>query len=102
MPIVWYNKSITNNIPTKGNKTMRVSELQPAAYPQSPSVELPRSDAYRLFTNDFNKNSFIEEYGDVEIVWNERYKHWEVPAFAESRAVYCEAKSKAVARWGSN
>ena len=74
-----------NNIPTKGNKTMRVSELQPAKYPQSPSVEQPNSDAYALFTNDFNKNSFIEAHGDVEIVWNERYKHWEVPAFAESR-----------------
>ena len=57
---------------------MRVSDLQPAAYPQSPSVELPNQDAHRLFTNDFNKNSFIEDYGDVEIVWNEQYKHWEV------------------------
>ena len=64
---------------------MRVSDLQPAAYPQSPSVELPNNDAHRLFTNDFNKQSFIENYGDVEIVWNERYKYWEVPAFAESR-----------------
>ena len=41
---------------------MRVSDLQPAAYPQSPSVELPNQDAHRLFTNDFNKNSFIEDY----------------------------------------
>jgi hypothetical protein len=34
---------------------MRVSDLQPAAYPQSPSVEKPNSDAHALFTNDFNK-----------------------------------------------
>ena len=80
---------------------MRVSELQPAAYPQSPSVELPNSDAYRLFTNDFNKNSFIEDYGDVEIVWNERYKHWEVPAFAESRKAYCDAKKRYCEQHGS-
>ena len=73
---------------------MRVSELQPAKYPQSPSVEQPNSDAYALFTNDFNKNSFIEAHGDVEIVWNERYKHWEVPAFAESRKAYCDAKKR--------
>ena len=66
---------------------MRVSELQPAAYPQSPSVEKPNSDAHALFTNDFNKNSFIEANGDVEIVWNERYKYWEVPAFAEGSIV---------------
>ena len=80
---------------------MRVSDLQPAAYPQSPSVELPNQDAHRLFTNDFNKQSFIEAHGDVEIVWNERYKHWEVPAFAESRATYGVAKQRACDTWGS-
>ena len=80
---------------------MRVSELQPAKYPQSPSVEQPNSDAYALFTNDFNKNSFIEAHGDVEIVWNERYKHWEVPAFAESRKAYCDAKRRYCEQYGS-
>tara|TARA_Y100000356_G_scaffold57775_1_gene46821 strand:- start:22 stop:282 length:261 start_codon:yes stop_codon:yes gene_type:complete len=81
-------------------ETMRVSDLQPAAYPQSPSVELPNQDAHRLFTNDFNKNSFIEDYGDVEIVWNEQYKHWEVPAFAEGREAYGIAKQRACETWG--
>ena len=79
---------------------MRVSDLQPAAYPQSPSVELPNQDAHRLFTNDFNKNSFIEDYGDVEIVWHEQYKHWEVPAFAEGREAYGIAKQRACETWG--
>jgi hypothetical protein len=81
---------------------MKVSDLTPAPYPQSPSVELPNQDAHRLFTNDFNAQDFIDDHGDVEIVWIEQYKYWEVPAFAESRAVYCEAKAKSVARWGSN
>ena len=67
---------------------MRVSDLQPAAYPQSPSVELLIRMQHRLFTNDFNKQSFIEAHGDVEIVWNERYSYWEVPAFAEGRATW--------------
>ena len=80
---------------------MRVSELQPAAYPQSPSVELPNQDAHRLFTDDYNKKSFIEAHGDVEIVWNERYSYWEVPAFAESRAAYCEAKHPFCDTYGS-
>ena len=79
---------------------MRVSDLQPAAYPQSPSVEKPNSDAYALFTNDFNKNSFIEANGDVEIVWNNQYKYWAVPAFAESRAAYGDAKQRACDTWG--
>lgn len=79
---------------------MRVSDLQPAKYPQSPSVENPNSDSHTLFTNDFNKNSFIEANGDVEIVWNERYKHWEVPAFAEGRAAYGKAKQRDCEIWG--
>jgi hypothetical protein len=79
---------------------MRVSDLTPAKYPQSPSVQNPNSDSYRLFTNDFNKNNFIEENGDVEIVWNERWKHWEVPAFAEGRAAYGKAKQRACEIWG--
>lgn len=81
---------------------MRVSELQPAAYPQSPSVENPNCDSHALFTNDFNKNSFIEDNGDVEIVWNAQYKYWAVPAFAESRAAYCEAKQRYCDTYGSN
>jgi hypothetical protein len=80
---------------------MRVSDLQPAAYPQSPSVENPNCDSHRLFTNDFNKNSFIEANGDVEIVWNERYNYWMVPSFAESREAYGVAKQRACDTWGS-
>jgi hypothetical protein len=79
---------------------MRVSDLRPAAYPKSPSVELPNSDAHRLFTNDFNKNSFIEAHGDVGIVWNNQYKYWEVPAFAKSRKAYGVAKQRACNTWG--
>ena len=63
---------------------MRVSELQPAAYPQSPSVELPNQDAHRLFTNDFN----------------EKYKFWAVPEFAEGRAEYCKVKQAYCDVWG--
>jgi len=80
---------------------MRVSELQPKRFPASPSVELPNSDAHRLFTNDFNKQSFIEAHGDVEVVWNERYNHWMVPSFAEGRKVYGEAKQRFCDQHGS-
>ena len=80
---------------------MRVSELQPKRFPASPSVELPNSDAHRLFTNDFNKQSFIEAHGDVEVVWNERYNHWMVPSFAEGRKVYCDAKQRYCEQHGS-
>jgi hypothetical protein len=81
---------------------MRVSELQPQRFPASPSVELPNSDAHRLFTNDFSKNSFIEANGDVEIVWNERYKFWAVPTFAEGRKEYGKLKQAHCDQFGSN
>ena len=77
---------------------MRVSELQVG---QGHIVERPNSDAYADFSNDYTKHSFIEGYGDVEIVWNERYKHWEVPAFAESRKAYCDAKKRYCEQHGS-
>ena len=85
----------------KGNN-MRVSDLQPAAYPQSPSVENPNCDSHALFTNDFNKDSFIEANGDVEIVFNEKYKFWAVPEFAEGRKIYGEAKQRYCDQYGSN
>jgi hypothetical protein len=81
---------------------MRVSNLQPARFPAAPSVENPNSDSYRMFTNDFNKASFIEANGDVEIVWNERYKFWSVPAFAEGRKEYGNLKQAYCDQFGSN
>jgi len=81
---------------------MKVSDLQPARFPASPSVELPNSDAHRLFTNDFNKQSFIEAHGDVEIIWNDRYSYWAVPAFKAKRDEYCKLKQAHCERWGSN
>ena len=81
---------------------MKISDLTPAPYPQSPSVENPNCDSHRLLTNDFNKTSFIEANGDVEIVWNERYKFWAVPAFAEGRKEYGKLKQAHCDQFGSN
>ena len=64
------------------------------------SVELPKNDAYRMIANERLAQDFIDDNGDVEIVWNERYKHWEVPAFAEGRAVNGKAKQRACETWG--
>jgi hypothetical protein len=88
-------------------KQMRISDLQFSNEMRENvwrghSVELPKNDAHRMIGNEQHAQDFIDDNGDVEIVWNEQYKHWQVPAFAESRAVYCEAKAKSVARWGSN
>ena len=64
------------------------------------SVELPKQDAHRMIGNEQHAQDFIADNGDVEIVWNERYSYWEVPAFAEGRRIYGEAKQRACATWG--
>ena len=65
------------------------------------SVELPENDAHRMIGNEQHAQDFIDDNGDVEIDWNERYKHWEVPAFAEGRKVYCDAKQRYCEQHGS-
>ena len=64
------------------------------------SVEIPKNDARRLIANEQHAQDFIDDNGDVEIIWNNQYKYWEVPTFAESRRIYGEAKQRACATWG--
>tara|TARA_B100002019_G_scaffold209176_1_gene181811 strand:+ start:1261 stop:1521 length:261 start_codon:yes stop_codon:yes gene_type:complete len=66
------------------------------------SVELPKNDAYRMIANERHAQDFIDDNGDVEIVWNSQYKYWAVPAFAESRKVYGDAKQRYCEQHGSN
>ena len=96
-----------NNIKVKSflEKTMRVSDLQFTNEMRENvwrghSVELPKQDAHRMIGNEQHAQDFIADNGDVEIVWNERYSYWEVPAFAEGRRIYGEAKQRACATWG--
>ena len=96
-----------NNIKVKSflEKTMRVSDLQFTNEMRENvwrghSVELPKQDAHRMIGNEQHAQDFIDDNGDVEIVWNEQYKYWEVPAFAEGRRIYGEAKQRACETWG--
>ena len=66
------------------------------------SVEMPKTDALRLVSNPKAAADFIAEFGDVEIVHNEKYGHYAVPAFAEGRAEYCKLKQAHCERYGSN
>ncbi len=66
------------------------------------SVEKPKEDAHRMIGNERHAQNFIDEFGDVEIVFNEKYKHWEVPAFAEGRAEYGKLKQAYCDQFGSN
>ena len=61
-----------------------------------------KTDAHRMIGNERHAQNFIDEFGDVEIVFNEKYKHWEVPAFAEGRAEYGKLKQAYCDQFGSN
>ena len=76
---------------------MKVSELKVG---KGYLVERPNSDAYAYFNNDYTKHSFIEGYGDVEIVQHND-SLWTVPEFKESRKAYSEYKAKVIAKWSN-
>ena len=64
-------------------------------------VEMPKTDAQRYVSSDKAATDFIAEFGDVEIVLNEKYGHYAVPAFKVERDEYCKLKQAHCERWGS-
>ena len=66
------------------------------------AIEMPKTDAQRYVSNPEAAAKFIEAFGDVEIVRNEYYKCWEVPAFAASREEYSKVKQAYCNQYGSN
>ena len=59
------------------------------------------SDAHRMVANERIAKGYIEQFGDVEIVFNAKYKYWEVPAFKAEIAEYSKLKQAHCERWGS-
>ena len=85
--------------------TMKVSNLEFTAEMSKSvwsghRVEMPNTDAQRYVSSDKAATDFIAEFGDVEIVLDEKYGHYAVSAFAESRKRYSDAKAIDCARWG--
>ena len=84
----------------QGN-TMRVSEITLGN--EETLVETP-TDANRIFAGpngEEHRLEFIAEHGDVAVVWDQKFKVWRVPVFAEQRERFSNAKAKDIARWGS-
>jgi len=84
---------------------MKISDLQFTAEMKQNtwlghSVEKPNDDAHRMVANERHAQEFVDSFGDVEIVWNERYKYWAVPEFADSRKRYSDIKQVHCDRYG--
>lgn len=63
------------------------------------------TDSLRHISREWDKEQFIAEFGDVEIILNPSYpwkgqKVYSVPSFAERRAAYSASKAKECAIWG--
>jgi len=87
--------------------TMKVSELKFTPEMRENvwighSVEKPKEDAHRMIGNERHAQSFIDEFGDVEIVFNAEYNYWEVPAFKAGRDEYGKLKQAYCDQHGSN
>jgi hypothetical protein len=90
----------------KGTTMTRISELEFTTEMRENvwvghSVQTP-SDAHRMIANERIAQGYIEEFGDVEIVFNAKYKHWEVPAFKAERDEYSKLKQAYCDQFGSN
>jgi len=86
--------------------TMKVSDLEFTAEMSTSTwaghgVEMPKTDAQRYVGSDKAASDFIAEFGDVEIVLDEKYGHYAVPAFKAGRDEYCKLKQAHCERWGS-
>jgi len=65
-------------------------------------VEMPKTDALRYVSSDKAATDFIAEFGDVEIVLNEKYGYYAVPAFKAERDEYSKLKQAYCDQFGSN
>ena len=59
------------------------------------------SDSLRMVANERHAQQYIDQFGDVEIVLDEKYNTWKVPVFAEQRKEYCDAKQRYCEQHGS-
>lgn len=44
--------------------------------------------------------AYIEEFGDVEVVYDSNYRWYRVPAFVQEREIYVKLKTQDCAIWG--
>jgi len=62
---------------------MKVSEIQVGPDAQ---IEKRNDDAFRVLYNEIQKEMYIEEFGNVDVVYDAKFNVYRVPSFAESIA----------------
>ncbi len=80
---------------------MRVSEIFMGDHSNTAQRVETRSDAITHIGNDFQLRSYIKEFGNVVVEFDESANLWRVPEFAPAIARYNAAKTLDCKRWGS-
>ena len=85
----------------KGTTMTRVSEINIADETKRIAVETT-TDATRLIYNEYHREQYIAEFGDVEVEYDEYYKKYTVSAHKVERDAYRALKVAHCAKYGSN
>ena len=61
------------------------------------------TDAHHVISNEYQRDSYIDQYGNVEIEYDEEYKIYRAlcPDMKEQRNRYLEAKLSYIRKYGS-
>jgi hypothetical protein len=76
---------------------MKVSELQLTG--EKILVDTNK-DSQRIIHNTNDLRMYIEDFGDLVIVFDPKHKRYNVPAFAKAQQIYNETASAHCAEWG--
>ena len=58
------------------------------------------TDAYHILSNQFQLDGYVEQFGNVEVVYDAEWKVYRVPSLDEKRNIYSEKKTRDCAKWG--
>jgi hypothetical protein len=89
-------------------KIMKISEIkietkQVRSWQSSTGFHVEtKTDAYQVIDTEKRREMYIAQYGDVETVYDERFKVYRVPAFKAEIEAYTKMKAAHCARYGSN
>lgn len=61
------------------------------------------TDAHHVISNEYQRDSYIDQYGNVEIEYDEKYKVYRslCPDMKEQREKYLDAKLSYIRQYGS-
>ena len=58
-----------------------------------------KTDAYQVLSDGWSLTNYIQQYGDVEVEYDQQCRVYRVPAFADEIESYSQAKAEDCARW---